>query len=233
MEAMKVRRGRKKSDSPTPPEMRHARSHSAASNTGASPLDMNSDVTVALGRHSPDDNSDSIPLREYGDGEADGALGPGNEFNRRPVFPSTARVAFGSVDPLEGVEPQLANDERLRADLETINRAFEARLESLRKAHHLAQQKVMTEARIRHQIPLDVNILMARVEEQHARDAGASEAMRVAAEIPEIRPIINSVENGVCPEQAPNSMPSSVVPEPFEESFPHRLEQHPDTVFKQ
>ena len=228
MEAMKARRGRRKSDSPTPPEMRHARSHSAASNAGASPLDMNNAVTMALGRNSPDDNSDPM---EHGYGEADGAFGPGNEFNRRPVFLSPARVAFGSIDPLQDVEPELATDQRLQSDLETINRAFEARLESLRKAHHLAQQKVVTEARIRNQIPLDVNILMARAEEQHARDAGASDAMRAAAEIPEIRPIINSVENGVFSEQVPDSAPSSVTPEPFEQ-FSDRLEQHPGTSYK-
>lgn len=236
LEAMKARRrGRKKSDSPTPPELRHGRSHSASSNAGSSPLEMDNAATLAMRRRSPNDNGINSEIYYNGDRGSDEVFGLESEFNRRPVFLSPARVAFGNADPLEDIEPELAEDARLQSDLETINRAFEARLDSLRKAHHLAQQQVITEARIRNQVPLDVNILMARAEEQHSRDAGASEAMREAAEIPEIRAIVNSVENGEYPDPVPGSVPESTpssVTEAFD-PFPDRLEQHPGYQYKQ
>jgi hypothetical protein len=110
-----------------------------------------------------------------------------------------AATQLDSQAVLASIEPQLANDERLRADLETLARAFDANLASLMQAHHLAQQKVLAEARIRQQIPLDFNALFERAENQHAIDAEASQALKEAKEISEVSHIMQSVEAGLFP----------------------------------
>lgn len=121
-----------------------------------------------------------------------------------------AATQFESQGVLASMEPALANDERLRADLETLARAFDANLASLIQAHHLAQQKVMAEARIRQQIPLDFNALFERAENQHAIDAEASQAIKQAKEISEISHIMQSVEAGTFP-AAPSTTESTDV----------------------
>jgi serine/threonine protein kinase len=110
-----------------------------------------------------------------------------------------AAAAFDSQAVLASIEPALANDERLRADLETLARAFDANLSSLIQAHHLAQQKVMAEARIRQQVPLDFNALFERAENQHVIDSEASHALKQAQEISEVSHIMQSVEAGTFP----------------------------------
>ena len=113
--------------------------------------------------------------------------------------PYVAAAALDSLAVLSAMEPALANDERLRADMETLTRAFEANLSSLIQAHHLAQQKVMAEARIRQQVPLDFNVLFERAEEQHAIDTEASQAIKQAQEISEVSHIMQSLEAGTFP----------------------------------
>jgi serine/threonine protein kinase len=115
------------------------------------------------------------------------------------IQPYVGAAALDSQAVLQAMEPELANDERLRADLETLVRAFEANLSSLIQAHHLAQQKVMAEARIRQQVPLDFNVLFERAEVQHAIDAEASQAIKQAQEITEVSHIMQSLEAGTFP----------------------------------
>jgi hypothetical protein len=123
------------------------------------------------------------------------------------IQPYVAAAALDSQAVLQAMEPELANDERLRADLETLTRAFEANLASLIQAHHLAQQKVMAEARIRQQIPLDFNVLFERAEVQHAIDTEASQAIKQAQEISEVSHIMQSLEAGTFPISEPPSAP--------------------------
>jgi serine/threonine protein kinase len=125
------------------------------------------------------------------------------------LTPASEQFHFGTMPELE---PVLEQDEQLQSDLETISKAFEARLESLKKAHHLAQQKVIAEARIRNEGPVAVHELMDHAEEQHSTDVAAAKAMNEAAgKIPVIKSIIKSVEAGVFPESVPDSESSSPV----------------------
>ena len=130
-------------------------------------------------------------------------IGQQQQQQQHPYGATAAAIAaatqFDSQTVLASIEPALANDERLRADLETLARAFDANLASLIQAHHLAQQKVLAEARIRQQIPLDFNALFERAENQHAVDAEASQALKQAMEISEISHIMQSVEDGIFP----------------------------------
>lgn len=214
MKAVKERRGEGKVDSNTPLDLlqNHIhnenqessavegspltdRSNIAATTAPMRPRTFTEDGATLLLSHSQtgaiqyDDNSSGLqspPLEEH--------------VHSPPVFDSRSALAQ--------VEPALAQDERLLANLETVSRAFEARLESLKKAHHLAQQKVIAEARIRNDVPLDVYSLMERAEEQHAVDVGASHAMKEAEDIPEIKSIIKSVEAGTFSLSSSDAMPA-------------------------
>jgi len=193
---------------------------------GVSPLDMSNAATLARGRSgSGDDPGATLPMgsrateEDYQHSRGVGHVGP--------IFLSPAH-AFPQLNALTDVEPELARDEKLQNDLATITRAFEARLESLKQAHNLAQQKAITEARIRNQVPLDVHSLMDHAEQQHQRDTSATQAMKDAAEISGIEPIIKSVEAGVFPDQVPNNISSSSStgsPEPMDGGVKNMVEE--------
>jgi len=171
---------------------------------GVSPLDMSDAATIGMARRSGDmEDGATLPMGNNEDYQHSRGVG-----HTGPIFLSPAHTT-PQLNPLTDMEPELAGDEKLQSDLATINRAFEARLESLKQAHSLAQQKAITEARIRSQVPLDVNCLMDQAENQHHQDTSATKAMKEAAEIQEIKPIIKSIEAGVYPEAVPDSSSST------------------------
>ena len=209
MNAMKKKRGGEHaSDSSTEMYEQGVAYTANGDGQGASPLDMSNTDTLAMGRRgeSAVDPNATLPI------------GNNDEFERSPggsnAFLSPSNEA-AQLNVLTDVEPQLAGDAKLQSDLETIGRAFKARLESLKRAHTLAQQKAIAEARIRNHIPIDVNVLMDQAETQHHSDTSATKAMREAAEIDAVKPIIRSVEAGVFPEPAPGSSTSSLCASPL------------------
>jgi len=172
---------------------------------GVSPLDMMNAATLSMGGHGggADDAGATLPMSNNDDYHHSRGVG-----HTGPIFLSPAN-ATPQLNVLTDVEPELARDTKLQTDLETISRAFEARLDSLKQAHSLAQQKAIAEARIRNQVPIDVNILMDQAETQHQFDTSATQAMKEAAQIQEIKPIIRSIEAGVYPNPVPGSSSSS------------------------
>lgn len=181
---------------------------------GASPLDMMNAATVSMGGHGggADDAGATLPMSNNDDYQHSRGVS-----HTGPIILSPANVT-PQLNVLTEVEPELAGDEKLQSDLETISRAFEARLESLKQAHSLAQQKAIAEARIRNQVPIDVNTLMGQAQTQHQSDTSATQAMKEAAQIPEIKPIIRSIEAGVFPDPVPGSSSSSRTGSPAQNS---------------
>lgn len=94
------------------------------------------------------------------------------------------------------IAPELANDEELKENLETLAKAFEAKMKALCMAHELAQQKLIADARIRNEVPMDVNELMEMAARQHTLNDTARQAMKQAAELPAVGTIVESVEAG-------------------------------------
>jgi serine/threonine protein kinase len=107
----------------------------------------------------------------------------------------TKRVVF-SPTPLDR-DPDLANDKHLREELQTISNAFEARLKALQMAHEVAEQKLITEARLRRTIPFDVDDLMLSAANHHALDDSAKKSMKQAADLPAVRNILAPVGGGL------------------------------------
>merc|ERR1712038_1897436 len=93
-----------------------------------------------------------------------------------PAIPSTSVVAFTPQDekyktPKQiQLEPSIANDKRLRDELEKLSKTFEAKLTTLQAAHELAQQKLIAEAKLRNSVPLDVSFLMQKAAERSDKE---------------------------------------------------------------
>jgi hypothetical protein len=83
---------------------------------------------------------------------------------------------------LENLEPSLLNDMVFQEELKKLARTFETRLEALRVAHELAQEKLVTEARLRNSMPLDVNDLMEKAAERNVKEKESRKALQEAAD---------------------------------------------------
>ncbi|GKY91600.1 hypothetical protein MPSEU_000131900 [Mayamaea pseudoterrestris] len=94
------------------------------------------------------------------------------------------------------LEPALKSDKRLHDELSVLSCAFQWRLESLRKAYEVAQQKVIAEARIRNEIPIDVDALMTNAAIQFDVNEKARSALAEASRIPAVADIVESVQQG-------------------------------------
>jgi serine/threonine protein kinase len=234
MSVMKAKRGKDKAEDASTDRVNFDSDNGKIGSL--SPLDISSAATVDLGRSkSMDDDVGTMPAR--GAARDHSAMNGESRIPRvsspEPNMFSPDSNRYRSPAALLAMEPELANDEKLKAELEVIARAFEARLESLRKAHELAQQKVIAEARIRNQVPLDVNALFETAAEQHVLHDGAQTAMKEAGEIPAIRNVIRSVEKGTFSESIKQVDSSDTGPTSGSDEEPKKVdglepEQHPN-----
>jgi serine/threonine protein kinase len=211
LESLKVKRGKQKEDTG---ESVIDSETSQSRLSGASPLDMSQAATVNMGGSSAIENRNATP-----------PMGPNGMHSGINGYPTTPHIFTPGSDryrspatPMD-VDPDLGEDEQFKDELLMLSRAFEAKFESLRSAHQLAQQKLIAEARIRNQIPLDVNDLMEKAAEHSVRDANARQAMKSASEISSVKSIVESVEAGTFPEE--NNTTAGVLEKP------EQPEQHP------
>ncbi|KAL3908129.1 MAG: hypothetical protein SGILL_008601, partial [Bacillariaceae sp.] len=160
-----------------------SRSSGATSDRPMGPLDMSNQATVAMaaggrGRH--------------GYGSGDSPLSNGN--GAKGVFiPDTFN--YGGGQSIVDYDPVLANDEQFRKDLEKLSKVFETRLAALRTAHELSQQKLIADARIRNQLPMDVSDLMEQAFQGNMKDKENQKALEEARDVPVIKDIID-LKNG-------------------------------------
>jgi hypothetical protein len=104
---------------------------------------------------------------------------------------ATSEAQSGLMD----IENDVLNDNRFKEEVRLLSNAFELKFEALRQAHQVALQKLIAEARIRNQVPIDVNLLMDRAAQQRVYDTTARAAVTGAAsEIPALRALLNAVE---------------------------------------
>jgi serine/threonine protein kinase len=97
---------------------------------------------------------------------------------------------------MDDLEPHLQNDSKFKEEVSLLSRAFKLKFEALRQAHQVALQKLIVQARIRNQVPLDVNHLMDKAAQQRLYDTTAKVALRsVASEIPALSSFLHSKES--------------------------------------
>lgn len=143
------------------------------------PLDMSNQDTIAMSSSKDlvDHNQDS-PL-------SSGNIANGSHYPK--VFtPDSARYNASTV---VDVDPILSNDRQFHKDLERLSRAFETKLVALRAAHEMAQQKLIAEARMRNQLPLDVRDLMFKAAERGEKEKDNRKALDAASDLPMLQNI--------------------------------------------
>jgi hypothetical protein len=123
------------------------------------------------------------------------AMQPGVSHASTPYMFTPDSDRYRAIQPID-VDPDLANDQRLKDDLQKLSRAFETSLASLQAAHQVAQQRLIAEARLRNQIPLDVNTLMEKAAIQYTSTDSAQKAMKDAVTVPTIRAVVESLGSG-------------------------------------
>jgi serine/threonine protein kinase len=144
---------------------------SGASLYGSSgPLDMSNQATVAISS-SKDHGENGMAY------QTNGSVGP----QTPQAFSPNSGMYY--AQSAIGVDPALANDEKFRLDLEKLSKAFETRLAALRSAHELAQQKLIAEARLRNNVPMDVRNLMQKAAERSEREKENRKALDEAADV--------------------------------------------------
>jgi serine/threonine protein kinase len=169
-------------------------SQSKSNESGASPLDMSQQATINMGASTTRRISGDAARSESNFTEP--SFSDTSIHDKNGLFnPDSQR--FNAPLTLAEIEPGLQNDSGLVEELQILARAFEMRLEAFRKAHEVAQQKLIMEARIRNKIPLDVYGLMETASLHHDLDEKARSGMNAAADsIPAISNIVESVESG-------------------------------------
>lgn len=203
MDLVKSKRGKEKDKDQKEEATDASNTHYDSQRTGlagASPLDMSQADTVALGPSSRADRNATPPI-------ANGLDGMGSEHSTSHIFTPDSGIYRAPLTVIE-IDPDLMNDERLREELAILSKAFEMRMDALRKAHLVAQKKVIAEARIRNEVPLDVHDLMDSAAEHHRLDEKARQAMGEAAQIQVVQDLIQSVEAGIYSENAESPRPS-------------------------
>ena len=80
-------------------------------------------------------------------------------------------------NPIE-VDPALSSDPIFCDEMEKLSRTFEAKLNTLRVAHELAQQQLIAEANLRNSLPLDVTGLMQKASERSIAEKESREVMK-------------------------------------------------------
>lgn len=188
MEANRDRNGTGKMGSGDGSEYNTASNGSAQRTNSASPLDIAQDSTFPMGAHNPYIDPNKTP--PIGSLQHPDASQPTTPFMFTPDSDHYRATSFVELDP------DLANDQRLKDELNKLSKAFEATLSSLRAAHEVAQQRLIAEARLRNQMPLDVNALMEKAAVQFTNEKGAQKAMKEAVTVPEISSVVESLSAG-------------------------------------
>jgi serine/threonine protein kinase len=188
------------------------------------PLDISNQVTVAMvssGRENSGYNSRGSPYSNGIGADSGGVFTP-DTFNY-------GGQSFVDYDPV------LANDEQFRRDLEKLSRVFETKLAALRTAHELAQQKLIADARIRNQLPMDVSELMEQAFQGNVKDIENRKAMEDARDVPVIKDVIEMqttpkqpTATGPSPLHISTQSPASTPP-PLGRSNPSGTDESPST----
>ena len=189
LDRVKKKRGEEKGD-------KEAESKTVESETGrsigsnrassAGPLDMSSAATVNMGmpREQSSDHNRNSPL----------ANGSSHTAPHSSMIFSPNSTRYHTPSIIE-IEPELAHDKKFIKELEKLSKAFETKLAALKAAHELAQQKLIAEARLRNQIPMDVRDLMAKAAERNAKEQENRRAMEDAADLAVIKnvPVLGTI----------------------------------------
>ena len=110
------------------------------------------------------------------------------------------------------IDPSLYNDPAFQVDLAKLSHAFETKLMAVRKAHELAQQKLIDLHKLRKALPMDVTSLMAKAAERSNADKESRKVIRDAADDPFMRDVVTNL--GMVPTNLVRDPPPPPPPAP-------------------
>lgn len=128
--------------------------------------------------------------------------------------------------PVAGMDPALYNDPAFQEDLAKLSRAVETKLMAVRKAHELAQQRLIDMHKVTKGLAMDVTSLMAKAAERSDADKESRKVIRDAADDPFMREVVTNL--GMVPTNlAPAPRPAPVVAAISEDPTHRRLTSSP------
>lgn len=202
MDGVVEKRGKARGDSsgsiPAAPEKKVSGGGSGASSAPTGAVDESELGTIQMA-HSYADNSNGggTQLSDNMNPNQNGAAGhllPALKSGRQYMFtPDSDQYRAASV-PFE-IDAELLEDEKFQSDLRILSRAFETKLGALRAAHELAQQKLIADARLRNQLPMDVRDLMDKAAERNEKDNVSKQAMKDAEHLDVIQGAMQTIDD--------------------------------------
>lgn len=180
---------------PAAPEKKPSGGGSGSQVAPSGPVDMSEIGTVQMSSSQPDNKGGtnlSANLNKIHQNGASNVI-PAHRGGESYIFTPDAEQYGAPSTPLD-IEPQLAQDEQFQADLRILARTFQTKLGALRAAHELAQQKLIADARLRNQLPMDVRDLMEKAAERNEKDLASKQAMKEAAHLDVIKGAMKQVD---------------------------------------
>merc|ERR1719343_333606 len=158
-----------------------SRTSSIPSNNGPlGPLDLSSQATVTI-------------ASSRAQSHASGNLPVTNRSGSHSSSIFTPDALNYAIQPSVDYPASLAQDEQFQKDLFKLSRVFETKLGALRTAHELAQQKLIADAKIRNEMPIDVTSLMNQAFKRNAKDEENRRALEDAKDVPVIKDVVQAV----------------------------------------
>jgi serine/threonine protein kinase len=185
LELVKAKRGKERNRAPSSASF--SPSGELTSIESASPLVMNDSDTIHM--------SSRRVVEGVLRSDASQTAQATNRASQLAPDVATLENQLHNSGPLIELEPVVLKDGRFKEEVRLLSRAFELKFEALRQAHQVALQKLIAEARIRNEVPIDVNHLMDRAAQQRVHDSTARVAItHAASEIPALRSFLHAVE---------------------------------------
>jgi len=148
------------------------------SNGPLGPLDMSNQATVTMASSRTSQNSSrESPVQN----------GIGSQSAGRIFTPDASNYV---VQPSVDYPAILAHDDQFQKDIVKISRVFETKLGALRTAHELAQQRLIADAKIRNEMPIDVSSLMNQAFKRNAKDEENRKALEDAKDVSVIKDVL-------------------------------------------
>jgi len=151
-----------------------------SSNGPLGPLDLSSQATVTI-------------ASSRAQSHASGNLPVTNRSGSHSSSIFTPDALNYAIQPSVDYPASLAQDEQFQKDLFKLSRVFETKLGALRTAHELAQQKLIADAKIRNEMPIDVTSLMNQAFKRNAKDEENRRALEDAKDVPVIKDVVQAV----------------------------------------
>ena len=175
----------------------HLRTDGSDDHPGTSKQIPSVDATKGSNQSFPK-NSDRYESDSHGDETERNRLGPSSNLNKplsghndstleanhqssqseKFYYFSPNSEQYNQIPKISEIDPILQKDIKFRDELSKLSKTFQTKLSSLRVAHELAQQQLITEFKLRNSVPIDVTSLMMKASDTRQAEDENREMMK-------------------------------------------------------